>query len=611
MKVDQHREFNARSRTYSVYEAGCEPDELAFHDALIAGAAFAADPARAGGMVVHAVAGPHREAWLQYVLSLLPIGSPVRRIPVHINDERLLGGLDLAATLAAGRPVAGRGLLQETDGGVIVIPSAERLTSSLASRIATAMDLGAVALQRDGFDESSPTRFGVIAFDEGQSAEERPPSVLLDRAALHITLPHVKIEKIAIDRFTRERVAEAAKETAAVILDDGALKLLCEMASLLGVWSINALIQGAHISRVLSALDGRDRVSEEDVATTARLVVAPRATRYPDAPADTPPPESATSEQQPEETSETKDDAGNIHDTVIAASRAALPAHLLELLLSGDHRKASKSRSGKSGAKTKSPRRGRPVGVKSGLLGEGARLNIVETLRAAAPWQSLRRREMADQNGAASLNRITIKAGDFRLWRLKAHGETVTVFVVDASGSTAVQRLGEAKGAVELLLSECYIRRDHAALIAFSGRGSELLLPPTRSLTRAKRNLADLPGGGGTPLASGIDAAVALCDAVKRKGQMPSVVLLTDGRANLNRHGKPGRGRAHDDAVLAAEMLRDMGVPSLVIDTSAKPNAPAERLADAMGARYLPLPHANADTLSKAVKAEVSRSAAP
>lgn len=594
-----------------MYEANCELDEIAFHDALLAGATFAADPARAGGMVVHAPAGPYREAWLQYVVSLLPIGAPVRRVPIHINDERLLGGLDLAATLAAGRPVAGRGLLRETDGGIIVIPTAERLASSLASRITGAMDLGAVAIQRDGVDETSPTRFGVVIFNEGQSPEEQPPAVLLDRAALHITLPRVETENWQIDLFTREHVAEAGRRSTAIVLDDTSLNLLCEMTSLLGVWSTNALIQGAHISRVLAALDGRERVSEEDVATTVRLVIAHRATRYPDAPAHTAQPETAIAEPPPEESSETKDEAGNIRDSVVAASLAALPAHLLELLKSGDRRKTSKSRTGKSGAKTKSHRRGRPVGVKSGSIGEGARLNIVETLRAAAPWQSLRRRELAVQYGPASLNRVAIRASDFRLSRLKAHGETVTVFVVDASGSTAIQRLGEAKGAVEILLSECYVRRDHAALIAFSGRGSELLLPPTRSLTRAKRNLADLPGGGGTPLASGIDAAVALCDAVKRKGQMPSVVILTDGRANLSRDGKAGRVRAHEDAVLAAEVLREMGVRSLLIDTSAKPNAPAERLADAMGARYLPLPHANADTLSKAVKAEVSRSASP
>src|SRR4029450_5166679 len=108
---------------------------------------------------------------------------------------------------------------------------------------------------------------------------------------------------------------------------------------------------------------------------------------------------------------------------------------------------------------------------------------------------------------------------------------TTTIFVVDASGSSALNRLAEAKGAVELLLADCYVRRDRVALLAFRGRGADLLLPPTRSLVAAKRGLGGLPGGGGTPLAAGIEAGLALADAVGRKGETPVVILLTDGRA--------------------------------------------------------------------------------
>jgi magnesium chelatase subunit D len=91
--------------------------------------------------------------------------------------------------------------------------------------------------------------------------------------------------------------------------------------------------------------------------------------------------------------------------------------------------------------------------------------------------------------------------------RFKQRRETTTIFVVDASGSAALHRLAEAKGAVELLLADCYVRRDRVAMLAFRGKGAELMLPPTRSLVRAKRSLAGLPGGGGTPLAAGMDAA--------------------------------------------------------------------------------------------------------
>ena len=174
--------------------------------------------------------------------------------------------------------------------------------------------------------------------------------------------------------------------------------------------------------------------------------------------------------------------------------------------------------------------------------------------------------------------------------------------MVDASGSAALHRLAEAKGAVELLLADCYVRRDNVAVLAFRGSKAELLLPPTRSLVRAKRSLAGLPGGGGTPLAAGIEAALALAEAVRRRGETPVVVLLTDGRANIARDGEPGRTRAGEDALAAAMQLQAAGVTALLLDTSPQPQPMARQLAAQMGAAYLPLPHAGAAELSQAVR---------
>ena len=176
------------------------------------------------------------------------------------------------------------------------------------------------------------------------------------------------------------------------------------------------------------------------------------------------------------------------------------------------------------------------------------------------------------------------------------------MFVVDASGSAALHRLAEAKGAVELMLADCYVRRDSVALIAFRGKTAELLLAPTRSLARAKRNLASLPGGGGTPLASAVEAAVGLGIELRRKGQTPSVVFLTDGRANVGRNGQGGRPRAMEDAVAAARALRLANLAALIIDTSPQPKPEARMLANEMGASYLPLPHADAASMSEAIR---------
>ena len=196
-------------------------------------------------------------------------------------------------------------------------------------------------------------------------------------------------------------------------------------------------------------------------------------------------------------------------------------------------------------------------------------------MKAAAPWQRLR-------GGGSSGGswRVQVRREDFRIVRFKQPRETLTIFLVDASGSSAFHRLAEAKGAVELLLADCYVRRDQVALLAFRGQGAELLLPPTRSLTRAKRSLAELPAGGATPLAIGLDQACMTGQTAMRRGQSPLLVVLTDGRANVARDGCAGRERAEADALAAARTVRSAGISALLVDTSqhaASGVAPARR----------------------------------
>jgi magnesium chelatase subunit D len=174
--------------------------------------------------------------------------------------------------------------------------------------------------------------------------------------------------------------------------------------------------------------------------------------------------------------------------------------------------------------------------------------------------------------------------------------------VVDSSGSSALARLAEAKGAVELLLARAYARRDHVALIVFRGAAAELVLPPTRSLVQVKRKLAGVPGGGGTPLASALQLAEATALRARARGLSPVVALLTDGRANIGLDGQPGRDRAEADMLQAARALAASGVPGVVIDTASRPQGGLRVLAARMGASYLALPRADALALSLALE---------
>lgn len=551
--------------------AGPDP----WQDAVLAAALLALDPAGIGGVALRAPAGPVRERWLALMQAMLD--GPVRKLPLGITEDRLLGGLDLAATLAAGAPRRMHGSLAEADGGVVLLAMAERVAPGTAARIAQAMDTGLV--------DDAPARFGLVLLDEGID-DERAPAALLDRVGIHLDFSAQPLAPAVM-----ADVDAARSLLAGVLAEDAAIDALCGAATALGVASARAPLFALRVARAAAALAGRLMVAPEDVLLAARLVLAPRATMLPAPPPepeqDQPPPEPETEDQQPDPTQ-----GEQLADQVLEAARAAIPAGLLAMLQSAGPRRAATA--GKSGALAKGAR-GRKLGSRAGLPRGGLRLDLIETLRAAAPWQRLR--------GRGEAAPIRIRKDDLRVMRRQQRAETTTIFLVDASGSLALNRLAEAKGAVELLLADCYVRRDQVAVLAFRGKAASLLLPPTRSLVRAKRGLAGLPGGGGTPLAAGIDAGLLLADSVARRGGTPTLVLLTDGQANVARDGRGGRAQAQSDATAAARMLRAAGHRALFIDTSPRPNPASRALAAAMDARYVPLPYADAASVSRSVRA--------
>lgn len=601
----------------------------AWADAVAAATLMAVDPVGLGGVNLRALAGPVRDSWLALFAALLPADTPLRRVPLHINDERLLGGLDLAATLRAGKPVAQRGVLAEADGGVLLMAMAERLPGATAARLVAVLDAGEVLVARDGVSLHHPARLGVVALDEGVSDEESVPPGLMDRLAFHVDLNGVSWREVRDAGLNADvpAVASARHGLARVRFDDAMLQALCGAALALGTGSLRASVLVLRAACAAAALDGRDSVSADDAALAARLVLGPRATRLPPNETQPPEPEESGETGEPEPGSEpdpdplspaegddpddsppnTEDDAGPLRDAplddvVLDAAKASIPAGLLAMLQMQAGSARAGGAGGRAGQLQMSRRRGRPAGARRGEPRNGARLNVIETLRAAAPWQRLRRSE-AGKGVGDHMGRIQVRAEDFHVTRFKQRSETTTIFAIDASGSAALHRLAEAKGAVELLLADCYVRRDRVAVLSFRGKAAELLLPPTRSLVRAKRSLSGLPGGGGTPLACGIDAAAALADATRRRGDTPVIVFLTDGRANITREGTPGRAQADAQAIESARQVRAARFTALLVDTSPQPQAHAQRLALEMGALYLPLPNADATALSRTVRA--------
>ena len=203
-------------------------------------------------------------------------------------------------------------------------------------------------------------------------------------------------------------------------------------------------------------------------------------------------------------------------------------------------------------------------------------LALVDTLRAAAPYQRLRTATKTEQEKLSSQSQqlkhqggkglsIVIKPQDYRRKAREKRIGAYQLFVVDASGSMAARHRMEAtKAAILSLLRDSYIHRDSVGLIAFRKESAEVLLPFTRSVERAERLLASMPTGGKTPLAQGLRMAYILCDRLLRahRAERIQIICITDGRATS--------GDSEDPVAESKQWARILGtlpVDCIVIDT--------------------------------------------
>jgi len=510
------------------------------------------------------------------------------------------------------------GVLATSNGGMLVATAATTRATTF-THIARVVDEGSVRVERDGFSESHETAFATIVVECAD--DEAAPRALADRLAFV-----VELDATSRDAWnnspTREIATAARARLAAIRHEDASLVALARGAARLGILSPRAVLLALSVARAHAALLSHPTVTEDDLTCAARLVLAPRAVTLPDAepetndeqgdsenqgPTDAPPEtqdiqnNEATEPPRPERDADSPDantdapqsDQNTLAEIVVRAATAALPAGMLAAAAA----RASGTRGtvGRCGTEQQNGTRGRQIGIRRGEARGGARLDLVATLRASVPLQRVRREARTD--GAQRV--VELRRDDFRIRRCATPTTTTTLFVVDASGSAALNRLAEAKGAVELLLAEGYARRDKVALIAFRGTVAELVLPATHALARARRAVAGMPAGGGTPLATALDLAATVSQQLQRDASQVVMVVLTDGRANVGRDGRGGRARAEAEALESATRVRALRTDVVWIDTSSRSEVLSRSLADAAGARYLLLPAANARGMSQ------------
>ncbi|MBU3574905.1 VWA domain-containing protein [Polynucleobacter sp. UK-Mo-2m-Kol15] len=591
-------------------------DRTAWFDANLVAILLAINPRGLKGVAVKSQFGPVRDAWLKYLKDLtLSCGSQLLKAPANISADQLKGALDIEASLQRASLVMSKGLLERAECNLLLLPMVERMDLQVIALISQALD------EKNTIDAS--THFGVVAFDESENADEAISARLLDRLAFELYLDQFSIadinESLEVDA---EDIVKARKCIPSVKCSNEYLEVMTKAGLSLGVSSFRANQFALEVAKTLAALRGLAEVGRDEVIDAARLVYTPSKRMHINSDMDQADQESEENRDDQDQDQDAENQAENsqndsessdqpnqeqpssedLEDIIVEAVKSSIPPQFLHQ--SKRNLPAGKSAahvSGKSGAIQKNFLSGRPLTSRKGRPQDGRRLDILKSIRAAIPWQRLRGMMSSDDQQKAARIRIDFRTEDLHIKQYLRRRGTVTIFLVDASGSSATQRLAEAKGALEELLAQCYIRRDEVAMVSMRGAKAEIVLPPTRSLVRAKRNLAALPGGGGTPLAAGFRVANEMAISLERKGLTPIIVVMSDGKANVNLKGVGGRESAHSDALMAAKELRIKNHRLLFVDTSPKPEILAQELSSAMAAQYFPLPFASSTSSGKKI----------